>query len=78
MQFFLFIQVVQTQETKEKKNFSVNGGNIHFEGQNLTVITFHGNNFKAKRWAVFSLNRPSLEFAAQTFFTTSTTIYLQL
>ncbi len=51
-----------------KKNFNVNGGNIQFKGNNFTLITFHGQNFKAKKWAVFSLNEPSLDFAAQSFF----------
>jgi hypothetical protein len=50
------------------KNFQVNGGSIQLKGNNFTLITFHGNNFKANRWAVFSLNEPSLEFATQTHF----------
>lgn len=48
----------------------MNGGNIQFKGNNFTLITFHGQNFKAKKWAVFSLNEPSLDFAGQTFFKT--------
>jgi hypothetical protein len=31
------------------------------------VITFHGNSFSAIKWAVFSLNEPSLDFASQTY-----------
>ena len=50
-----------------KRNFSVNGGNINLKGNNLTLITFNGSNFKAKNWALFSLNQPYLEFAGQTF-----------
>ncbi len=53
--------------TDMKKTFNVNGGNIQFKGNNFTLITFHGQNFKAKKWAVFSLNEPSLDFAAQSF-----------
>jgi hypothetical protein len=46
---------------------NVSGGNIQLRGNNFTLITFHGQNFKAKKWAVFSLNEPSLDFAAQSF-----------
>ena len=46
---------------------NVSGGNIQLRGNNFTLITFHGQNFRAKKWAVFSLNEPSLDFAAQSF-----------
>ena len=59
---------VEKIETTIKKTFNVNGGNIQFKGNNLTLITFNGQNFKAKKWCVFSLNEPSLDFAAQSFF----------
>ena len=59
--------VVEKLETHIKKNFNVNGGNINFKGNNFTFIAFHGQNFKAKKWAVFSLNEPSLDFAAQSY-----------
>lgn len=45
----------------------MNGGNIQLKGNNLTLITFHGNSFSAIKWAVFSLNEPSLDFASQTY-----------
>lgn len=43
----------------------MNGGNINLKGNNFTLITFHGNSFKAIKWAVFSLNEPSMDFASQ-------------
>ena len=51
--------------------FNVNGGSIQLKGNNFTLITFHGNNFKAKKWAVFSLNEPSMDFASQQSGTTA-------
>ncbi len=66
--FFFFNIVIEKKETLVKKNFNVNGGCIQLKGNNFTLITFHGNNFKAKKWAVFSLNEPSMDFASQTYF----------
>jgi len=63
---FFFLIVTEKLEPALKKNIGVNGGNIQLKGNNLTLITFHGSNFKAKKWAVFSLNEPSLDFATQT------------
>jgi hypothetical protein len=60
------LKVIEKKETNVKKNFNVNGGNIQLKGNNFTLITFHGNSFKAIKWAVFSLNEPSLDFASQT------------
>lgn len=71
-------QFVEKLETHIKKNFNVNGGNIQLKGNNLTFITFHGQNFKAKKWAVFSLNEPSLDFAAQSFFKTNEVVQQNL
>lgn len=51
-----------------KKNFNVNGGNMQLKGNNFTLINFHGNSFKAIKWAVFSLNEPSMDFASQTYY----------
>ncbi len=61
-------QVIDKKETLVKKNFNVNGGNVQLKGNNFTLITFHGNNFKAKKWALFSLNGPSMEFSSETYF----------
>lgn len=41
---------------------------MQLKGNNFTLICFHGNSFKAIKWAVFSLNEPSMDFASQTYF----------
>jgi hypothetical protein len=56
---------MEKKETVVKKMFNANGGNIQLKGNNFTLITFHGTSFKANKWAVFSLNEPSMDFASQ-------------
>lgn len=45
-----------------KRQIGMNGGEIVLQGHNLTLILFHGTNFKARQWAVFSLNEPQINF----------------
>jgi hypothetical protein len=45
-----------------KRYIGMNGGEIMLQGHNLTVIVFHGLNFKSRQWAVFSLNEPQINF----------------
>lgn len=45
-----------------KKQIGMNGGEIMLQGHNLTVIVFHGLNFKSRQWALFSLNEPQIIF----------------
>ena len=40
---------------------------MQLKGNNFTLICFHGNSFKAMKWALFSLNEPSMDFASQTY-----------
>lgn len=54
---------MEQKEILIKKRYNVPGGNIRIEGNNFTIITFHGNNFKAQKWALFSLNEPSLDIS---------------
>jgi hypothetical protein len=63
--FIFYNKVIEKKEALIEKSFNVNGGNIQLKGNNFTLITFHGNSFKAIKWAVFSLNEPSMDFAAQ-------------
>jgi hypothetical protein len=70
--------VTEKLEPVMKKNFGVNGGSIQLKGNNFTLITFHGNNFKAKQWAVFSLNEPSLDFACQQYIKNSNNLPLNI
>jgi hypothetical protein len=45
-----------------KRHIGMNGGEILLQGHNLTVIIFHGLNFKSRQWALFSLNEPKINF----------------
>lgn len=45
-----------------KKHIGMNGGEIMLQGHNLTVVVFHGINFKSRQWALFSLNEPQISF----------------
>jgi hypothetical protein len=72
-----YVLVIEKKETAIEKSFNANGGNIQLKGNNLTLITFHGNSFKAIKWAVFSLNEPSMDFAAQSHVTEDSQQILQ-
>ncbi|CAF4046677.1 unnamed protein product [Rotaria magnacalcarata] len=45
-----------------KKHVGMNGGEIMLQGHNLTIVVFHGLNFKSRQWALFSLNEPQINF----------------
>ncbi|CAF2399010.1 unnamed protein product [Rotaria sp. Silwood2] len=45
-----------------KKHIGMNGGEIMLQGHNLTLVIFHGLNFKSRQWALFSLNEPQIVF----------------
>jgi hypothetical protein len=45
-----------------KRHIGMNGGEILLQGHNLTVVVFHGLNFKSRQWALFSLNEPKINF----------------
>lgn len=45
-----------------KRHVDMNGGEIVLQGHNLTIVVFHGLNFKARQWALFSLNEPQINF----------------
>ncbi|CAF3490546.1 unnamed protein product [Rotaria socialis] len=45
-----------------KKHVGMNGGEIMLQGHNLTIVIFHGLNFKSRQWALFSLNEPQINF----------------
>jgi len=45
-----------------KRHIGMNGGEIMLQGHNLTVVVFHGLNFKSRQWALFSLNEPQINF----------------
>ncbi len=56
---------MEQKEALAKKYFDVPNGTISLSGNNFTIITFHGNNFKTQKWALFSLNEPSLDFSTE-------------
>lgn len=41
------------------------GGTIELHGRNISLACFHGINFKAKSWALFSLRDPCISFATE-------------
>jgi hypothetical protein len=45
-----------------KRHIGMNGGEMMLQGHNLTLIVFHGLNFKSRQWALFSLNEPQINF----------------
>jgi hypothetical protein len=45
-----------------KRHIGMNGGELILQGHNLTLVIFHGLNFKSRQWAIFSLNEPQINF----------------
>ncbi|XP_063358209.1 bridge-like lipid transfer protein family member 1 [Cydia amplana] len=44
---------------------TVLGGTMELHGANISLACFHGNSFKAKSWALFSLKDPCISFATE-------------
>lgn len=47
------------------KQGTILGGNMTLKGRNLTLACFHGMNFKAKSWALFTMHEPYIIFATE-------------
>ena len=45
-----------------KRFIGMHGGELMLQGHNLTLIVFHGLNFKSRHWGLFSLNEPQINF----------------
>ncbi|CAF1031213.1 unnamed protein product [Adineta ricciae] len=45
-----------------KKYIGMHGGELMLQGHNLTIVVFHGMNFRARQWALFSMNEPQINF----------------
>jgi hypothetical protein len=45
-----------------KRYIGMHGGELMLQGHNLTLIVFHGLNFKSRHWGLFSLNEPQINF----------------
>lgn len=41
------------------------GGTMELHGRNISLACFHGVNFKAKSWALFSLRDPCISFVTE-------------
>ena len=48
-----------------KRHIGMNGGELVLQGHNLTLVIFHGLNFKSRQWALFSLNEPQINFVTE-------------
>jgi len=44
---------------------TVLGGTMDLHGSNISLACFHGVNFKAKSWALFSLRQPFISFSTE-------------
>ena len=44
---------------------TVLGGSVSLQGGNLTLACFHGINFRAKSWALFSMDDPVICFTTE-------------
>lgn len=44
---------------------SVAGGNMTFEGDNLSLVCYHGINLRSKSWVVFIMNEPRVSFSTE-------------
>lgn len=45
-----------------QRYIGMHGGELMLQGHNLTLVVFHGLNFKSRQWALFSLNEPQINF----------------
>ena len=47
------------------KQGTILGGNMNLHGNNLTLACFYGINFKAKFWALFTMEEPFISFSTE-------------
>lgn len=57
--------ILSTLQTPLPKTGTVLGGTMELHGLNISLACFHGVNFKAKSWALFSLRDPCINFATE-------------
>jgi len=41
------------------------GGNVMFEGHNLSLVCYHGINLRSKSWVVFIMQEPGVSFSTE-------------
>ncbi|KAJ8729122.1 hypothetical protein PYW08_000703 [Mythimna loreyi] len=56
---------LSTLPTPLPANGTVLGGTMELHGTNISLACFHGNSFKSKSWALFSLKDPCISFATE-------------
>lgn len=56
---------ISTLKNPLPKNGTVLGGTMELHGKNISLACFHGNNFKSKSWALFSLREPCINFSTE-------------
>nr|XP_049708317.1 transmembrane protein KIAA1109 [Helicoverpa armigera] len=56
---------LSTLPTPLPANGTVLGGTMELHGSNISLACFHGNSFKSKSWALFSLKDPCISFATE-------------
>ncbi|GAB6024106.1 hypothetical protein CHUAL_008817 [Chamberlinius hualienensis] len=52
-------------ETPLPPHGTILGGSMELHGNNISLACFHGVNFRAKSWALFSLKEPHISFATE-------------
>lgn len=57
--------ILSTLEFPLPNSGTVLGGTMELHGRNISLACFHGVNFKAKSWALFSLRDPCISFATE-------------
>lgn len=57
--------MLSTLNTPLPSSGVVLGGTMELHGRNISLACFHGINFKAKSWALFSLRDPCINFATE-------------
>lgn len=57
--------ILSTLSEPLPKSGTVLGGTMELHGLNISLACFHGINFKAKSWALFSLRDPCINFATE-------------
>ena len=43
------------------------GGSLVLKANSVSLTCFHGSNFRAQTWALFSINEPVVRFASEVF-----------
>ena len=53
------------QLNDEASSIIFSGGNMTFEGNNLSLVCYHGINLRSKSWVVFIMQEPGVSFSTE-------------